>query len=201
MKNTWIPFIKFAMPLLVLLTVLTGCTALESEFYPGEQVTDISQFLAEESVWTTGDGGAFYIRPAGTNTFQLTGLEWNKKAGSYEIEKIELILSKLDDQLFISCKEDNDDHYVIVRLVLPETSDGLPETAILLNIDEEKIIQDAEAGLVKFKAKKSKGKPSYETTLTGTKEEQDEYFKNNPNSLYDLNGAVVLKRVSVKRDN
>lgn len=180
---------------LVLLALLAGCTALQSEFYPGERIENLHGILPEESIWVANDNAVLHIRTDGTNGLVLAGLEWDSKDGAYKAESMTIVLSKLDEQYFASFKED-DDPYIITRLLLPGIDDGRPNSAVILNIDPDKLKRDAAAGTVALQKKERNGKEEFETILTGTKAKQDEYFRSNPNSLWDLESASVIRRIA-----
>lgn len=180
---------------LALAALLTGCTALRSEYIPGERVDNLQELLPEESIWISDDRTVLTLRISGSNELVLTGLDWNGKTGKYEEHTLTVVLSKIDEQFFASCKED-DDPYIITRLIFPSRDDGRLCSAVILNIDEAKLKEDAAAGKVALQEREQNGKTVFETVLTGTKAEQDEYFRSNPNSLWDLDSASVIRRAA-----
>ncbi|WP_136081412.1 hypothetical protein [Pontiella desulfatans] len=184
--------------LLALVIAVAGCSSLKSAYYPGEKVVLTNGFLAVESDWMLCDKGVYHVHCTESNTLVVAAMEWDNKKGDYATESFEVVLSELDDQLFLSiqCNEDGKDQlYTILRVVVPATDKESPDTAILFNVDSDKLKADAKAN--KINARKTNcGYGSCDYALEGTKQEQDTYFRSNPNGLWDLDNAVILKRVA-----
>ncbi|VGO19895.1 PTD012 family protein [Pontiella sulfatireligans] len=183
--------------LLALAAMLAGCTALQSEFYPGEQVDNLYKILPAESAWASDDDAVMHFRVVESNSLMIASLEWSNQHGEFRKETMDVVLSKLDDQYFASIKDEDGEQYVIARLILPETDHEHPSSAIILNIDEDKLLSDAKEGKVRLHESERRGKKKFETILTGTKEDQDDYFRRNPNALWDLESASTISRIAV----
>jgi hypothetical protein len=184
---------------LVAMTImLTACSSLKSPYFPGEKVVLTNGFLAVESDWTMYDEGVYHVRCTESNTLVIAAEEWDKGKGDFKIESSEAVLSELDDQKFLSMMiedEREEELYTIFRAVIPATKEGHPETLILFSMDEGKIKADAKAGKIAAHATNC-GYGPCDIVLEGSKAEQDAYFRNNPNSLFVLDSAVILKRVA-----
>lgn len=193
--------ILHTIALVIVAAFLAGCTALQSEYYPGEKISDFNNIIPRESVWLAEEECALHIHVTASNELVVAGLDWEGNNSGYKKESLNIVLSRLDDQFFVSFKEDADDEcYIITRLILPYIDEGLPKHAIILNINEETFKEDASNGDVLLLENECCGKKTYETFLTGSKEEQDEYFRNNPNTLWDLKSATVIRRITMEQN-
>jgi hypothetical protein len=168
---------------------LSSCSELRSRYYPGERV-DLVKKLPEVSVWQFGE----------SNTLVLACMDWNEKDDAFSTISFPVVLSELGSQMFLSskydCEGEEQDLYTIFRVVAPLTESGsIPDTLFLLNVDGNRFERDIAEG--KVGAKKHQGT----ITLEGSKEEQDKYFRLNPNSLFSLEHAWSLKRIAGKRED
>lgn len=169
---------------LVLCTGLISCSTLHSPYYVGE-ISDISEEdLAEESIWVM-DEDTYTIRRTGSNSFVAATMEWNSNTKEYNAHTSPILLTELDDHLFLNIQDD--DGYLIIRAVC-----SLDESLVLFTIDKDKIEQD-------IKSKKLKAREDGDHIfMECSKEEQDEYIRNNIETMFSYECARVARMVYEK---
>ena len=166
----------------------SSCSSLKSPYYVGEKQPIKDKELSTESVWQAGDA-VYFVRMIDTNTVIASTVEWDKATQKHTLSTGQLVLSKLGDTFFLNVK--NDDLYTILRMI-PSADNSW----ILLTIDSGKVEADIAEG--KIKAHKD-GNSSIITDCS--KEELDQYVKDNLQTLFDLNISSVAKLISGKMDN
>ena len=188
---------KQLISLLTFACMMAGCSTLHSNYYPGEKVQTLDKILPEESIWTLMDECVYHVRRTGSNAVLIAGLDWNNKAGEFELESVPVVISQLDDQIFLSFQdEDKEGLYTVLRVIIPlSDTENSPDKILLFTADTDRIKRDAKADMIDAHGKGG-GYGSYEIVLEGTKAEQNEYFRSNPNAIWDLNSAMTLQRVS-----
>ena len=168
---------------------LVSCSSMKSEHYVGKKIP-IQEELEEESIWQFEDK-VFYVRTIGSEdsaTITASALQWNKSKKKYEVEIFQVALTQLeinnsDDALFLNLKDDKDGLYKIFRLS-PSTNE---KDMVIFTIDTEVIKKHIQEGKVKA-VKEEDG-----FLLKLTKEELDDYVRNNVNEIFDFGSAGVIK--------
>jgi hypothetical protein len=162
---------------------------MKSEHYVGKKIP-IQEELEEESIWQFEDK-VFYVRTIGSEdsaTITASALQWNKSKKKYEVEIFQVALTQLeinnsDDALFLNLKDDKDGLYKIFRLS-PSTN------------EKDMVIFTIDTGVIKKHIKEGKVKAVKEEDgflLKLTKEELDDYVRNNVNEIFNFGSAGVIK--------
>lgn len=180
-------------PLLSLVSLLAicllsaSCSSLKSSYYVGEQQPISNIDLTTNSVWQIEDV-VYFVRVIDPNTVVTSSVKWDQDALKHTLSTYPLVLSKLGDTLFLNVKRD--DLYTILRMI-PSVDDSF----VLLTIDSDKMEADIAAGKIKAR------KEGSDIITDCSKEELDQYVKDNLATLFDLNVSSVAKLISGKSGN
>jgi len=169
----------------MLCTILASCSQLKSEYVPGAVEAVEEKDLAGDTIWIF-DGNAYSIHRIGSNEFVAATVQWDKKTEAYRMESFPLVLSKLDENYFLSARQ-QDGLYAILRAVPTADSDRL--ALILHYLDKDAIKADMKGGLVEA------GKTNGNFILEGSKREQDEYLRKNIARLFPVNQAAIARLI------
>ncbi|MCP3898755.1 MAG: hypothetical protein GY707_03365 [Desulfobacteraceae bacterium] len=173
--------------------ILMSCSSLKSEHYVGEKLP-IHELLQKESIWQFKDT-VFYVRTGGDShefVTTATALQWNELKNKYDIKTSKIVLTKLpnkdvdvDDSRFLNLKNDKDDLYTILRLI-PANND---KDLIIFTVNDNVIEKHIKEGKVKAVEK------SKDFILKLTKEELDNYIKENLNEIFDYSAAGIIQPI------
>jgi hypothetical protein len=178
------PFLSL-VSLLALCFLSSSCSSLKSPYYIGEKQP--MEGLSTDSVWQTGNAVSF-VRVVDSNTVVASWVKWDKNSQKHTLSTSPLVLSKLGDTLFLNVKED--DLYTILRII--PAPDG---SMVLLTVDSDKVKAD-------IAAKKIKAHTENSDIITDcSKEELDQYVKDNLPTLFDLNSSGVARLISGKLED
>jgi len=169
---------------IALCMLCTSCTSLKCKHFPGTQEMITEKQLNSESVWKFGDT-IYHVKVANSNRVVASWVEWDDKTDKHRIKSFPVVVSKLNDTMFLNVKID--EFYTILRLT-PAGNDSI----VLLTIDGDKVKKDIEKGIIKG----SKSDNGY--ILDCTKQKLESYIKSNLNTLFSLDGAGVLKLIEGK---
>lgn len=161
--------------------VLVSCSELRSPHYVGEVVEIMEEDLGRESAWVM-DEELYWIRRTGSNSFVAATMEWNRKTETYEARTAPILLTQLDDHLYLQLKED--DEYIILRAACSQD-----ESLILFTIKKDIIEKDVQEGKIRARISGNK------ITLECSKEEQDEYIRDNVERIFSYDCARVARKV------
>ncbi|MEA3346863.1 MAG: hypothetical protein U9Q21_02100 [Candidatus Auribacterota bacterium] len=160
---------------------LTSCASLKSKHYVGIKEPIEKEDLEEESIWQFEDK-VFYVRALDPATAIASSLKWDDSKKEYKIITTQVVLTKLDEHLFLNLKGEKEDLYTILRLT--GSMDG---TMIIFTVDDEEIEKHIKEGKVKAIKKGDN------FILELTKEELDSYVRENLNNLFDYDIAGIIK--------
>jgi hypothetical protein len=157
----------------------------------GEKVP-IQEELEEESLWQFEEK-VFYVRTLGSGdstNITASTMVWNKSKNIYEIKTSQVAMTRLgmgdSEGFFLNLKEEKDGLYKIFRLI-PSTNE---KDMIIFTVDTGIIKKHIKEG----KVKAVKGKDGYILELT--KEELDNYIRENLNEIFDFGGAGIIKSLN-----
>lgn len=177
------PFLSF-VSLLVACFLSVSCSSLKSPYYVGEQQPIEDKDLNTDSVWQLGDA-VYFVRVVDSNTVVASYVEWDKETQKHTLSTCQLVLSKLGDTLFLNAKDDG--LYTILRMI--PSIDG---SMVLLTVDSDKVEADIAEGKIKAH------KDGSDIITDCSKEELDQYVKDNLQTLFDLDSSSVAKLISGK---
>lgn len=191
----WIKRLAIGSALFLSLFGLVSCTRMQSAHYVGTKEPIFTALLKldggkQVSVWKYDDD-VFYVKPVGPASAVASTLQWNAGKGTFDITSRKLVVTDLDDHLFMNIQEDG--VYTILRMAFSHTS---PETSLILfSVNKDKLKQDIGSG--KLQVKPSADKDTY--VLEGTKQELDAYVGANMTELFDFDtGGIVTMLVTPK---
>lgn len=162
--------------------LLTSCSELRSPHYVGEPVMMDEDDPPKESIWMQGES-VYYVRRTGSNTLVAATLEWNKKNGDYTVKSFPMVLTELDDHIFLNVKKGDD--YTILRLAC-----ACDESFMLFTVDSEMMKKAIADGTVKAHTDDD------HIIMDGTKEEQDEFIAKNINTMFSMDCGSLARRLS-----
>jgi hypothetical protein len=154
---------------------------MKSKYYVGQKEPIDGKDIEKDSIWQVMDN-VFYLRVIDPETLKASTLEWNASRNRYETKTFEVVLTKLDEHFFLNLKKENEELYIILRM------SASPQGMALFTVKDKKIEKDMKEG--KLKALK-KGK--YDFILQLTKEELDNYVRQNMNELFDYDSPGIIK--------
>ena len=170
--------ITFLISAMMLGLLLSSCSNLKSEYYPGEAMTVSEEDQGEETIWMHG-GSVYHVKQVGSNSYVIATVGWEEKAGEYKVKSCPIVPSQLGDHMFISIKDT--DLYTIFRV-----GGADDHGAVLYSVDKEKMKQAIADGKAKARMEDDN------IILEGSKEEQDEYIKNNIDSIFSTDSAHIV---------
>jgi hypothetical protein len=184
MAKTAIKLIAFAIVSLF----AVSCTSLKCKNYVGTKEPIKESDLNTESIWQFNDT-IFFVRVV-DQMGTVSGLEWDESKKEYQVRKSNFILSKLDEHYFLNFMDGKDDLYTILRV-----SSLTDDTIAIFTVDKEKIERHIKEG----KVKATKKEDSFILDLT--KEELDNYMRNNLNDIFNYDAGGLLKQIKGTRKN
>jgi len=173
--------------LLAICFLSASCASLKSPYFVGEQQPIEDKDLNTDSVWQIADT-KYFVRVVDSNTVVASSVEWDKDSQKHTLSTSPLVLTKLGDTLFLNVKKDG--LYTILRMI--PSADG---SMVLLTIDSDKIKSEIAEGKIKAH------KDGSDIITDCSKEELDQYVKDNLPTLFDLNNSSVAKLISGKMEN
>jgi len=174
--------------LLVVGLVCASCSVLKSPYYAGELGTISEKDLASETVWMQGDD-VYFVKRVDSNTVVAATLDWDEKAGGYQIRSFPLVLSTIGDHMFLNVKDG--EYYSIFRVAGSDDDD----TFLLFTIDSDKIKQDISDEKIKAR------EDGEDIVMECTKEEQDAYILENINSIFDMGSGSLVRKISEDQES
>jgi len=180
--------IKFFCTAIISLS-LSSCSTMKSEHYVGEKIP-VQEDFAEESIWQFEDT-VFYVRTLGSGesaTITASSLLWNKSEKKYKVKTAQVIITKLetgdtDESYFLNLKDEKEGLYTILHLV-PSTNE---RDMVFFTIDTGTMRDHITEGKIKAVEQKDA------FILKCSKEELDNYIRENLTEIFDFGGAGILK--------
>jgi hypothetical protein len=179
----------FITTLLVTIILSSACSTLRSKNYVGKKENIFEKKnIGKDMVWVLNvdEKPTYHVHIVNSNSLVATVVEWDKKTKKHTMKSMNMLVTSLNDYLFLQYKEG--EYYTILRL-LPSDE----ESAVLLTINSKKIKKDIEEGKVKIKKTDS---DTY--TFEGSKKELDDYILKNISTLFYYNGAAICRSISGK---
>lgn len=177
------------IPALVSGFFLSSCSVLKSAYYAGKIEPVSEEVLAEESIWLCNNE-AYYLRRDESNSFIAATLEWDTKGGTYVVKSFPVVWTSLDDHTFLNIKEGA--LYTILRAAVLG-NDTSSEGLALFTVDKNRMQQAIESGSVKARI------DGHHVILEGSKQEQDEYIKNNLRSVFSMDPTTTARLLLEKK--
>lgn len=168
---------------LILTVILTSCSSLQSPYIVGEEITFLEDEVGEETVWKIEDE-IYHVRIVDTNSLVATIVEWDSDKKAHTLKTEEIIVSHLDDYMFLNVKIDDlyNIHYVV-------PSDG-DRVLLFYSIDTDGLKKHISKGVIET------DKDSGTYKLDGSKEEIDRFIIKNFRSIFDPSQATVAHLIS-----
>ncbi|MDD2599497.1 MAG: hypothetical protein PHO37_09765 [Kiritimatiellae bacterium] len=170
--------------LIALALSCASCASLKCEHFPGERELIADKGLSGRSIWKFGTE-TFHVQTVNPNKVIASWVKWDEATATHTLESVEVVLSKLDETLFLNLRKDG--LYTILRVVPAGEHE-----VVLLTIDNAKVDADFEKGAIKG------NKKGGEFTLECSKEELEAYVRANLNTLFSLKASGVLKLIEGK---
>lgn len=178
-----------ALILGLVLAVTTACSRMQSAHYPGTKEPLFEELLTlddarQVSVWKYDDD-LFYVKPVDKYSAVAATLQWNPSQETFQVVSRQLVITRIDDHLFLNIKEDG--LYTILRMAFAHTSGNDP--IVLFTVKEAKLKADMAAG--KIKTKPSTDKETY--VLDVSKKTLDTYIRRQGDDLFDFDSAGTIR--------
>ena len=178
-----------ALILGLVLAVTAACSRMQSAHYPGTKEPLFEELLAlddarQVSVWKYDDD-LFYVKPMDKHSAVAATLQWNPSQETFQVVSRQLVITRIDDHLFLNIKEDG--LYTILRMAFAHTSGNDP--IVLFTVKEAKLKADMAAG--KIKTKPSTDKETY--VLDVSKKTLDTYIRRQGDDLFDFDSAGTIR--------
>ncbi len=168
----------------VICILCASCASLKCEHFPGTQEMITQEKLSDKSIWKLGEV-VYHVKVANSSRVVASWVEWDDSADEHTLKSCPIIISKLDETLFLNFKIDG--FYTILRII-PSGEHSL----VLLTINPKKVEEDIESGVIKG------SKENGEYKLDCTKQELESYITANLNTLFAPNAAGVLNLIEGK---
>ncbi|MFA7173361.1 MAG: hypothetical protein WC340_08100 [Kiritimatiellia bacterium] len=172
--------------LMALTLTCASCASLKCKYFPGARESVTDKGLSGKSIWKFGTE-TYHVQVVNSNKVVAAWVKWDEATATHKLESGEVVLSKLDETLFLNLQTEG--LYTILRVVPAGERD-----VVLLTIDHEKVEADFEKGVIKGTKKDGV------FTLECSKEELDAYLRANLNTLFSLKAAGVLKLIEGKME-
>ena len=166
---------------------LSSCSELRSPHYVGTIKSMDKGDIGCSSIWKMADE-VYYVRCLNSTSCVAATLEWNKNMGEFTVNSFPIIISELDDHLFLNVN--NGDYYTILRLAC-----AFDDAIVLFTIDKDKMAQDVADGEIKAHVD---GDHIY---MDCSKHEQDEYISRHMNSMFPMDQGRVVQLISEEKEN
>lgn len=174
--------------LLIMGAVCVSCSTLKSPHYVGEQQPATEKELADITVWKQGED-VYFVKRVDSNTLVAATLEWDDKSSDFAVRSFPFIVSQLEDHLFLNVKAD--EFYSIFRMAGTCQDD---QTLLLFTIDSDKMKQDIADGKIKARREKDN------IIMECSKEEQDAYILENFDTMFDMDGASIVRQIVEQKE-
>ena len=91
---------------LVITLLITSCSFLKSEHYPGEPVDFSSKNIGKETVWKLNSDKVFHAVILNEQQIRVGNLEWNKDNEDFSAANQNVIVTKLGKNNFLNIEDD-----------------------------------------------------------------------------------------------
>lgn len=176
--------------LLAIGAVCISCSTLKSPHYVGEQQPATEKDLGDITVWKQGED-VYFVKRVDSNTLVAATLQWNDKSNDFAVRSFPFIMSTLDDHMFLNVR--NSDLYSIFRVAGACDDDESP-TYLLFTIDDDKMEQDMADGKIQAR------KVGDDIIMECTKEEQDAYILEHIHTMFDMDGASIVRQIAEQKE-
>lgn len=171
---------------LLICCLLVSCTSFKSKHIAGKVIDFKKKEIGKESIWKVGKK-VFYIKIYSKNEAKLAHLEWNKEKKEFVAVNQNILRTKLGDYFFLNV-QDNDGYYTIVRCAA--TSE---DSIVIYTVEEKKVKADIKAGKLNATIEK------HDIIFNGTKEELDNYLKENSDRIFDPSAPGVAHKIKTAK--
>ena len=162
-------------------SLLSSCSSLKSPYYIGEKVEFSENEIGNETVWRLEED-VYHVKIVSSNEVVVSTVNWVDRNKKFTTENHELVISELDDRLFINLKED--DLYRVLRI----TPAG--QSIVFYMVDGDQLKKHIPSGKVEFTEKGDV------YTLKGSKEEIDQFIRENITTIFNPDHVVVAELLS-----
>jgi len=162
---------------------IVSCASLKSKHYVGKKELGAEKDLKKETIWQFQEK-VYYVRAVDPETLIASTLEWNDEKKKYEVKTSQIVISKLNENLFLNFKPEKEELYTILRF-----SPSTEQIMAVFTVDGDIISKHIEEGKVKAVKKGD------DFILELTKEELDKYVKENLNELFDYKHSGIIKAI------
>jgi hypothetical protein len=169
---------------LVFAFILTSCSPLRSPHYIGDQVEFSEKEIGRVSTWEI-EGLTYHAKIKSSNQVVVASVTWDQKKEEFVMSTEDLVISALDDQLFINVKYD--DSYGIIHVTKVKD-----DYLISHSVDTAFLKKQIPSGKVKT------GGDDSSFILTGTKEEIDKFMRENMNQVFNEKNLTIAEKISEK---
>jgi hypothetical protein len=146
-------------------------------------MTFLEDEVGEETVWKIEDK-IYHVRIVDTNSLIASIVEWDSDKKAHALKTEEVIVSLLDDHIFLNVKIDDLYH---IHYMVPSDGDRV---ILFYNIDTDELKKHISNGVVET------DKDSGIFKLEGSKEEIDKFIIRNFRSIFDPSQATVAHLIS-----
>lgn len=101
--------LNFAM-LITLTLTCASCASLKCEHFPGTRESIADKGLGGKSIWKFGSE-VFHVQTVNPTKVVASYVKWNDETDKHELESGEVVLSKLDETLFLSFRNRGSLHH------------------------------------------------------------------------------------------
>jgi hypothetical protein len=167
---------------------MASCASLKSKHYVGEKESGAEKDLKKETIWQFQEK-VYYVRAIDPQTLIASTLEWNDEKKKYEVKTSQIVISKLNENLFLNLKPEKEDLYTILRL-----SPSTDKIMAIFTVDSDIIQKHMKEGRVKAVKKGD------DFILELSKEQLDKYVQENINDLFNYKNAGIIKAIKGFKD-
>jgi len=171
---------------ILLLSILTSCSFLKSEHYPGEPIDIEDKDIGKEMVWKLNSDKIYHTVILDKNLIKVGNLEWDKNSEIFNAYNQTVILSKLGDNTYINI-EDSDGMYKIMKLTISSDS-----SLVAYTVNKDKMENFIDEGKLKALI------VGDNVVLDLTKIELDDFIEKYSNEIFNYDNPLVFQKIYEK---
>ncbi|MDG2055074.1 MAG: hypothetical protein P8J86_10240 [Phycisphaerales bacterium] len=186
---------SFASFLLVIMALYLGaCSSVVFKQPVGNAVEDEEQVQKLAGVWSTGPSEeVIFVQPLESGNIVIGGLSWKADQKKFVVKQATGVVTELDGDYYINLLDSEDpkvkDKYFVIRA---KTSESKGHHLVLFPLDYTTFKQAVENGNLEGDISSGGGNS---VTLTGSKNQIDDFMKQQMNHKFDLDDTIVVERV------
>ncbi len=166
--------------------LITSCSFLKSEHYPGEPINFETKDIGKETVWKLNSDKVFHAVILDNQQVRVGNIEWNKDSEDFFAVNQNVIVTKLGENNFLNIE---DDHGMYNILKFTASSEN---NVIAYTVNKDKMQEFIEDG------KLNASIDDESIILHLSKPELDEFIENHINDIFNYNNPFVFQKIFEK---